>query len=181
VESPNNRFVVTQGGVCSFCEKERPETEKVAEAKSPSIKICEDCAALCVDIMSEGDRQSPPSAEDWQKALGRLKATQQAWNQSRMKETPPPISSEQPMMSMKAEQLANLLKAKSETEKETESGAATAAEVVITNPELAGIVVCSICNTAREKVQKIITGPNVGICNHCVGEVVRLLNVSEVR
>ena len=115
MESPNNpnpRFTASdEGGTCSFCEKERPKPEKLA-VMSSSIKICADCCELCIDKMSddEGDSGSPPSADDWQKALGRLKATQRAWNESKMKDSPAPISSEQPMMSMKAEQLANLLR-----------------------------------------------------------------------
>jgi hypothetical protein len=165
MESPNNPFVASEGGLCSFCEKERPKTEKLAEA--PRIKICVECAELCIDIMSEDDHGSPPSAEDWQKALGRLKATQQAWNQSKMKDTPPPLSSEQPMMSMKAEQLATLLNKQSEP----------AQEVVIKDPALVASLVCSICNKAREKVQRLIAGPNdVKICNQCVGQAVRVLN-----
>lgn len=168
MESLNHRFVASQGGVCSFCEKDLPRSEKLAvEAKSKEIRLCADCAELCIDIMSEGDNQSPPSADDWQKALGRLKATQKAWNESKMKDTPAPVSTEQPMMSMKAEQLASLLNKTS----------APAQEVVIKDPALMASMVCSICETAREKVQRLISGPNdVRICNHCVGQAVRVLN-----
>jgi len=176
VESANRFKVIESGGTCSFCEKERPSLSDASDANDvklvadtaagsnaeSSIKICGDCAALCVEILSEGDTQSPPSAEDWTKRLASLRATQRAWNESKMKDPPAPVSTEQPMMSLKADQLKDLLEAKVDIKLDAS-----------TKPKT-----CSVCGTSSEKVQKVIAGPSVLICNQCVGLATRALSTT---
>ncbi|NUP50102.1 MAG: hypothetical protein HOW97_22735 [Catenulispora sp.] len=48
---------------CSFCGKAAPEVRKIIAG--PGIYICDECVALCVEILRLDDGVSRPALPDW--------------------------------------------------------------------------------------------------------------------
>lgn len=48
---------------CSFCGKAAPEVRKII--MGPGIYICDECVALCVEILRADDGVSRPALPDW--------------------------------------------------------------------------------------------------------------------
>jgi ClpX C4-type zinc finger len=44
---------------CSFCGKPRTEVESIVAGPTPAVAICNECVALCAEIIAE---QHPPPA-----------------------------------------------------------------------------------------------------------------------
>ena len=47
---------------CSFCGKRGTEVGKIVAGPTPAVAICNECVALCSQIMAEEDE--PPSPPD---------------------------------------------------------------------------------------------------------------------
>ena len=50
---------------CSFCQKDQNDVRKLI-AGPPSVFICDECVAVCVDIMADDARSAVPAAPDAQ-------------------------------------------------------------------------------------------------------------------
>ena len=45
--------------ICSFCG--RPQSQVRRLVAGPDVYICDDCIALCEDILKEGEKESQPA------------------------------------------------------------------------------------------------------------------------
>jgi len=52
-----HRFSQVHEVMCSFCEKTRTEVRKIIAG--PDVLICDECVALCVEILEEDDLEGP--------------------------------------------------------------------------------------------------------------------------
>jgi hypothetical protein len=65
-------FVLALAGSCSFCGKDRAQTNALLGTAGCSVKICDECVGLCCEIISEEmdlsahepRREGHPSVED---------------------------------------------------------------------------------------------------------------------
>jgi len=45
---------------CSFCGKPRAEVESIVAGPTPAVAICNECVALCAEIIAEEHPPPPP-------------------------------------------------------------------------------------------------------------------------
>jgi ATP-dependent Clp protease ATP-binding subunit ClpX len=48
---------------CSFCGKARTEVESIVAGPTPAVAICNECVALCAEIVAEQHRPPPPNGQ----------------------------------------------------------------------------------------------------------------------
>jgi len=48
---------------CSFCGKARTEVESIVAGPTPAVAICNECVALCAEIVAEQHPPPPPNGQ----------------------------------------------------------------------------------------------------------------------
>jgi len=125
-------LVLQMMGSCSFCKKEPLRIAATAGNRDGTVRICDQCLRLCLDIIAEDDaRPAPPPAPpaprgDWRRSLGES--------------------------GYSPDDIDRLL-----------VGGPT-------RRRLGGELSCSFCDRSQRAVRKLIAGPKVHICDHCVAD-----------
>lgn len=144
------RFVLELAGRCSFCRKDKTEVRALVGVAGRPTRICDECVALCFDIiaMEEGRMPEPPPVEE-------------------------AVLPSEPM------ELRRYLEELGAAPQDIEGLLASAKEHLDGPPwqEVAKTATCSFCDAPRGDVRKLISGGlHAFICDVCVGGAAAIMN-----
>ena len=165
-------FVVELAGSCSFCGKSGHEWFALAGVPGRPARICQECVALCMDILGEeAEREAHVAAKE---ARARAQAARQAAIDAVVSGADPLAAAALApgRRSARTRSLEQGIEAR--VRREVASGSALPRRH---NPS--GLC-CSFCDRSQREVSKIIAGPNVYICDSCTGGASALIGRLEV-
>jgi hypothetical protein len=142
------RFVLSLAGSCSFCGKDRAEANALLGTAGHSTRICDECVALCCEIVGEDAGVQPPRDMHAHKAP----SFEDEQFQQRAGEILQRLADEH-----EASRTDALLR-------DLQRSFASVRDASVPSFR------CSFCGAPREDVRKLISGPRVFICDTCVGE-----------
>jgi hypothetical protein len=151
-------MVLQMAGSCSFCGKDRREVFAIAGVVGTETRICDRCVGLCLDIL-----------DDEREEL------------SRLAEAGKPDPAGPPSTDDELERLLREASAKAGADPRGELIEAIQARLEARSqrpPARRRDFHCSFCDRSRQDVRKLISGPQVFICDDCAGDAAGLLAAS---
>lgn len=148
------RFVLSLGGGCSFCGKDRAEVHALVGTPGRSVRICDECVELCLDIVGEEvGIQSPRDVHQYVAPSFHDEQFQQ-----RVADILQSLANERE--ARRSDALLNDLR------QSFDPGPDMTVEMFR----------CSFCSAHRKDVMKLIAGPRVFICDNCIGDATAVVS-----
>jgi hypothetical protein len=162
------QMVISLSGLCSFCGKDAREVFGLAGVLNRRARICNECIDICIDTLAADVQMvlvSPdeppadyllPSSEssavfDFE-AIGSLKGTEQ--------------NDEMRQIVVDPDGFIEVIRQQLDLSK-----------LPVPKPKDISHLACSFCDRNQSEAHTLIAGPQVHICDICIGDAVALLNM----
>ena len=154
------RMVIAISGHCSFCSKSANEVFGLAGITGRQARVCNECIDICLEILADDlayySKQSlPPISETQTSAIIASSIDPELTELLRYGRKP-----------QTEEELSALMKQVQELMNRSQARANN-----MGNAELS----CSFCDRKQSETSKLIAGPQVYICDRCIGDAAALI------
>jgi hypothetical protein len=138
--------VVSLSGACSFCGKSIDAVHAMARSVGTPVRICNECVALCLDILRDGGVTPGDAPADPDARMDHL-----------IRDLIKLRDLESGAYARELDEMIKDLRARLDGDPEPPRSRL-------------GDLACSMCNASHRDVRKLIAGPTVYICDTCIGE-----------